>query len=110
MGIHPPTNQTSSIIIPIPHGTGRLKYMHGDIYEGDFCLGKRHGMGLCIYVNWDTWRGAWDDDSIDIHGGGELRLNNGTIRRFYKKKKDNKVVDDIFELSIKSLDSICLKK
>jgi len=77
---------SSNSIIPTPHGKGRLKYSHGDIYEGDFLNGKRHGKGLCIYVNWDTWRGAWCNDSIDIHGGGELILNNGTVRRFYNKK------------------------
>jgi len=127
--IHP---MNSSSIIPIPHGAGKLKYSHGDIYEGGFSHGKRHGKGLCIYVNWDTWRGAWNDDSIDIDGGGELRLNNGTIRRFYNKnkkkdaeqqsdndddvvdhiiyeeKEENNNVDDIFEMSIKSFEEICL--
>jgi len=78
---------SDSSIIPIPHGTGKLKYSHGDIYEGDFYHGNRHGKGLCIYVNWDTWRGAWEEDAIAIHGGGELRLNNGTTRKFYKKNK-----------------------
>jgi len=130
-----PTSPSS--IIPTPHGSGRLKYANGDIYEGEFYHGKRHGNGLCIYVNWDTWRGAWSDDSIDIHGGGELRLNNGTIRRFYNKEKkdapqqqekhegsvnkyqnhlvdkDNQIIaniDDALELSTKSLEDICLKK
>lgn len=71
--------------IPVPHGSGVLKYGNGDVYEGQFIDGKRHGHGICVYVNYDRWDGAWRNDVIHVEGGGILVLNDGTINKYYQR-------------------------
>ena len=34
---------------------GTLKYLNGDVYEGDFYEGVKHGIGTLKYVNGDIY-------------------------------------------------------
>ena len=42
--------------------TGTLRYANGDIYEGSFKEGKRHGQGALTFTDGDDYTGAWFDD------------------------------------------------
>lgn len=47
---------------PTYSGTGRITWGNGDIYEGTFVRGKRHGKGLFIWANGQRHDGDWLDD------------------------------------------------
>ena len=41
---------------------GTLRYGNGDVYEGAFKEGKRHGQGTLTFADGDDYTGAWFDD------------------------------------------------
>ena len=45
-----------------PHGSGRMIYENGDVYEGFWSLGKRSGYGVMTKKNGDHFEGHWVND------------------------------------------------
>jgi len=39
-------------------------YSNGDVYEGDFVDGKRHGNGKMTYADGKVKEGRWEDDEF----------------------------------------------
>eukprot|EP01041_Mallomonas_annulata_P003568 gene3568-7095_t len=50
------------------HGKGRYTYANGDIYDGDWKKGLMHGQGLYIYSSGDIYQGEFRHDKK--HGTG----------------------------------------
>ncbi|KAH8862074.1 MORN repeat-containing protein 3 [Schistosoma japonicum] len=55
-------------------GYGKNWYSENEIYEGEWCEGKRSGWGRMYYANGSIYEGQWLDDKR--HGDGMLRLAN----------------------------------
>lgn len=45
-----------------------MKYANGDIYEGFFNKGLRHGQGMYKYLNGDVYEGNWSNDKKNGRG------------------------------------------
>ena len=58
----------------------------GHNYTGDLKDGKRHGNGLYIYPNGDTYKGQWSSDTKE--GEGTLTYNNDSYTYSGNFKKD----------------------
>jgi len=41
-----------------------IEYENGDIYLGETYNGLRHGLGIFVWANGDTWYGEWKDDKL----------------------------------------------
>jgi hypothetical protein len=63
------------------HGYGRMVYVTGDIYEGQFADGMRNGQGTLRYFGGDVYVGQFKDDLRD--GYGELYRANGNQYKGY---------------------------
>jgi len=44
------------------NGYGVYRYKNGDVYEGDFIEGKRHGLGEYVYSDQSYYRGEWENN------------------------------------------------
>ena len=55
--------------------TGTLRYANGDVYEGSFKEGKRHGQGALTFTDGDDYTGAWFDDMQQ--GRGKYTFSGG---------------------------------
>jgi len=58
-------------------GKGRYVYPLGDVYEGDFKIGKRHGKGKYTYAKGGVYEGEWDWGLR--HGKGRLTDYDGKV-------------------------------
>lgn len=38
-----------------------MKYSNGDVYEGEFNKGEKHGKGIYLYKNGDKYEGQWKE-------------------------------------------------
>ena len=57
------------------HGTGVYRWRFGDVYEGDWHESYQHGRGIHTYRNGDVYDGEW---SLDQRcGQGVMRYGNG---------------------------------
>ena len=54
---------------PPAHGTAKVTYPNGDIYEGSYEGGLRHGKGIIKFADGRQYRGKWRLDMP--HGQGE---------------------------------------
>lgn len=71
------------------HGRGRYTYIRKgneedeeakpttSVYDGDFRLGKKHGMGTMTYPDGGKYNGSWENDKK--HGNGSYEYANGDI-------------------------------
>ena len=58
------------------HGYGVLKFNNGNIYEGEFNCGNRHGQGkMFIKTNETTYDGGWANNLR--HGKGTIYFKDG---------------------------------
>jgi hypothetical protein len=55
----------------------KITYKNGDVYEGEFCYGKRGGKGTYKYHNGDVYEGDWYDGIK--HGKGTYKYHNGDV-------------------------------
>lgn len=53
---------TRDVDSPTYSGTGRITWGNGDVFEGTFVKGKRHGKGLFIWANGQQHDGDWIND------------------------------------------------
>jgi hypothetical protein len=61
--------------IKLAHGPGRLTFENGDVYEGDFSKGMRHGHGKFTEVeSGQVYEGEW---TMDIEYKGKLTFGEG---------------------------------
>ncbi len=51
----------------------RAELKNGDVYEGEWLLGKRHGVGTHVSAHGENYRGGWQRDQR--HGNGTLTRN-----------------------------------
>jgi curved DNA-binding protein CbpA len=58
-----------------PNGFGKMKYIDGDIYEGNFENGYRSGQGKMMYRNGNTYEGNFKDNLPN--GSGKMMYRNG---------------------------------
>ena len=59
-----------------PHGTGVMYYADsGDLYEGEWQQGKKHGQGRQCYATGDAYLGAYEQNKK--HGFGLYRYADG---------------------------------
>ena len=56
-----------------------MKYLDGDIYEGEWAEGFENGHGVMEYVEGDSYDGEWKDGKR--HGSGTYTYANGEIYR-----------------------------
>jgi len=60
------------------NGYGVIAYRSGDIYEGTWKKGKRHGNGRFLSTKGTVWEGIWTED--EFTGWGKCVFANGTVR------------------------------
>lgn len=59
-------------------GFGKLVLSTGEVYLGDFHLGKRHGKGKLIFsATGDVYEGDWSHDKMQ--GKGRYTYSNGKV-------------------------------
>ena len=59
------------------HGVGKLTFANGDVYEGPFHQGQRHGKGKLTYAEFgDEFVGEWRGDKQ--HGHGRFSFADGS--------------------------------
>ena len=63
----------------VKHGKGKLIYIDGTCYEGNFTNGKREGYGQQRYKDGSVYTGEWKNDMRS--GEGEIRFTDTTIVR-----------------------------
>mmetsp|Transcript_28572 Transcript_28572/g.46833 ORF Transcript_28572/g.46833 Transcript_28572/m.46833 type:complete len:89 (+) Transcript_28572:392-658(+) len=52
-----------------------MKYASGDVYEGEYQKGKKHGSGKYrSHASRNVYEGEWEDDKM--HGRGILKFGN----------------------------------
>ena len=65
----------------LPNGNGKMTYNsgfnEGDIYDGNWKLGKKDGEGKKEYANGKKYEGHWENDHIN--GKGKMTYDNGDI-------------------------------
>jgi hypothetical protein len=59
------------------HGTGKMEYANGDVYDGQWKGNLRHGNGKITFLNKSTYEGTWSKDQIT--GKGIYTYFNGDI-------------------------------
>jgi len=52
----------------LPNGHGILRVDNGDVYEGEWKCGQRHGMGVYVWFDGDFYSGPWEDGKRNGHG------------------------------------------
>jgi hypothetical protein len=67
-----------------PDGKGTMLYHDGSTYEGEFRLGKIHGLGMLILKNKDLFLGNWNEGILSGPG-----LYNGHDGSAYEGEFDN---------------------
>jgi uncharacterized C2H2 Zn-finger protein len=83
------------------HGNGKMIYISGKIYEGQWKNGKKDGNGKMIYTNGDVYEGEWKNNKrqgngILIHKDGTEekgnwendRLQNEEVKNLNEQKND----------------------
>jgi uncharacterized membrane protein YgcG len=69
-----PFQYTGSVLAEKAHGMGSAKYDDlGDVYQGEFENGLRHGKGTYTYANGDAYTGDWSKGKM--HGHGALTVH-----------------------------------
>ena len=58
-----------------PHGKGKVFYVNGDVYEGDFVKGLRSGQGTYIFKDGEKYVGSFLEDRH--HGNGTYFFADG---------------------------------
>ena len=65
------------------------KYSNGDVFEGNYENGVKHGYGKMTWSNGDVYEGNWQND--DLHGYGKYTWASGKV---YKGNwKNGEMVD-----------------
>lgn len=64
-------------------GYGKMIYLNGDIYEGNWKLSKKNGQGKMTYVNCDIYEGEWKNDKYE--GRGDYIYKNGNVNTGFFK-------------------------
>jgi len=54
-----------------------IEYENGDIYLGETYNGLRHGLGIFVWANGDTWYGEWKDDKLLNESAIEYQYGGG---------------------------------
>ena len=57
------------------HGKGKLTYLDGTYYDGEWSNGQRNGHGTHVFIDGTTFIGTYVNDKK--HGVGEMKLLNG---------------------------------
>ena len=50
------------------HGRGKIEYLDGRIYDGEWHENKMHGNGLMVYPSGDSYEGEFVDDKANGFG------------------------------------------
>jgi hypothetical protein len=61
----------------LPHGQGKMNYVSGRVYEGEWVVGQWHGKGKLDNPNGDTYEGEFFFDAR--HGHGVYKWDNGDV-------------------------------
>lgn len=63
---------TSSLFLSFSssNSTGKMRYLNGDIYEGQFKDGLRSGQGVMRTANGMKYEGEWKEDKVYHSFGG----------------------------------------
>lgn len=59
------------------HGTGKMEYENGNVYEGQWVDGVRQGKGKITFANKSSYEGTWSNDKIA--GRGIYTYFNGNV-------------------------------
>jgi len=71
----------------LAHGTGKMVHANGDVYEGEFDMGKRNNKGVYKYINGENYCGQWKDNMH--HGQGIFSYKTGDVYNgeFFENKR-----------------------
>ena len=58
------------------HGQGKVTYVDGSSYDGQWVEGQRQGRGVLNLRNGDVYTGFFDRD--ELHGSGEYKNADGS--------------------------------
>jgi len=61
----------------IPHGVGICYFKNGNVYNGNWSLGKKSGQGTYTYKSGNTYEGSFISDKIA--GQGKMAYQNGDM-------------------------------
>lgn len=62
-----------------PHGACSMRFNNGDVFEGEYCQGKRKGRGeLSIASSGNRMEGLWEDNKLALDQV-TLRYSNGDV-------------------------------
>ena len=95
-GVAPDVEMVSPIFEPLEgelrfnaqgrvEGPARVTYPSGDVYEGQFQDGLRHGRGTFTYASGDVFKGDYQNDLM--HGRGTYTFAKGTTVGFYEENR-----------------------
>lgn len=59
------------------HGKGRFSFASGSTYEGEWRDDRRHGEGMLSYSDGDRYQGGWREDKK--HGTGVCTFSDGVV-------------------------------
>ena len=65
-----------------------MTYKNGDVYEGEWKNGKKHGYGIITYSNGTEYEGEWKNGKMN--GQGKLTSLNGTL---YQGEWENDIIN-----------------
>lgn len=69
-----------------PHGTGRMTFTNGDVWEGRFIKSVMNGYGKKSYSNGKVCEGEFKDN--EMHGPGTIRFPDGEVAEGMKVNGD----------------------
>jgi hypothetical protein len=71
----------------VPHGRGRMHYLNGSVYTGQWDNGKMHGNGMIRWEDGAVYKGQWVEGKRT--GYGSYTWSNGD--RYVGRWKDNQL-------------------
>ena len=70
------------------HGKGKMTYLDGSFYKGEWKNDQRHGKGKMVYANGGSYDGDWKDDKM--HGEGHFKCCSNKCHYDGAFKEDKK--------------------
>ena len=87
------------------HGKGKMTYVNGDIYEGDFKDNKMNGVGTFTFASGGVYEGDYQDENlyvgckmIQANTSHDITNNDNNVGGKNKSTRLIDLPDDVFRL------------